>query len=393
MSYVRNSGQVRTTGRACSAGSRFFPPVIKALLISNVAIWLLLDVLLPPFTLAGVPIFAIFSQYLALWPLGAEFLARGSSSRTCSCTAGSGISSSTCLPSGCSGWSWRTPGARGNSSSSICCAASARASPICSSLRSSGQAAPTVGASGAVFGVLIAFGMLFPDRPIYIYFLLPDQGEVLRRGLHRSGAVLRRDRNRPTASRTSPTSAARPSGFVYLLADMNLIPVRGWWARLRGGSPAVRHPPARSGRPAKRVRDAKFYDINTGKPMHDDRRGDAGSHRRDPRQDQQGGIPEPDRRGETDPERSEQERSTDRRIPALEIFRANHAGRSRTPGSPPYKVGVRRAHAPGHHRRRQGRRRRADFRADHDEDEDRRRRRRRWRRSSRPPTPGAISSA
>ncbi len=32
---------------------------------------------------------------------------------------------------------------------------------------------PTVGASGAVYGVLLAFGMMFPDRPIYIYFLLP----------------------------------------------------------------------------------------------------------------------------------------------------------------------------------------------------------------------------
>lgn len=32
---------------------------------------------------------------------------------------------------------------------------------------------PTIGASGAVYGVLLAFGMMFPDRPIYIYFLLP----------------------------------------------------------------------------------------------------------------------------------------------------------------------------------------------------------------------------
>ncbi len=32
---------------------------------------------------------------------------------------------------------------------------------------------PTVGASGAVFGVLLAFGMMFPNQPIYIYFLLP----------------------------------------------------------------------------------------------------------------------------------------------------------------------------------------------------------------------------
>ncbi len=32
---------------------------------------------------------------------------------------------------------------------------------------------PTVGASGAVYGVLLAFGMMFPERQIYIYFLLP----------------------------------------------------------------------------------------------------------------------------------------------------------------------------------------------------------------------------
>jgi hypothetical protein len=32
---------------------------------------------------------------------------------------------------------------------------------------------PTVGASGAIYGVLVAFGMLFPDRPILLYFLLP----------------------------------------------------------------------------------------------------------------------------------------------------------------------------------------------------------------------------
>lgn len=32
---------------------------------------------------------------------------------------------------------------------------------------------PTVGASGAVFGILLAFGMLFPNTLIYIYFLVP----------------------------------------------------------------------------------------------------------------------------------------------------------------------------------------------------------------------------
>ncbi|MFK5857121.1 MAG: rhomboid family intramembrane serine protease [Bacteroidota bacterium] len=32
---------------------------------------------------------------------------------------------------------------------------------------------PTVGASGAVFGILLAFGMMFPNSIIYVYFAIP----------------------------------------------------------------------------------------------------------------------------------------------------------------------------------------------------------------------------
>ncbi len=39
---------------------------------------------------------------------------------------------------------------------------------ICQLLVSSG--APTVGASGAVYGILLAFGMMFPNRPIMLLF-------------------------------------------------------------------------------------------------------------------------------------------------------------------------------------------------------------------------------
>ena len=31
----------------------------------------------------------------------------------------------------------------------------------------------TIGASGAVYGVLLAYGMYFPNRPIYLYFVFP----------------------------------------------------------------------------------------------------------------------------------------------------------------------------------------------------------------------------
>ncbi|MFZ1290740.1 MAG: rhomboid family intramembrane serine protease [Melioribacteraceae bacterium] len=39
--------------------------------------------------------------------------------------------------------------------------------------------APIIGASGAVYGVMVAFAMYFPDRLIYIYFLIPVKAKYL----------------------------------------------------------------------------------------------------------------------------------------------------------------------------------------------------------------------
>ena len=35
------------------------------------------------------------------------------------------------------------------------------------------SAVPTVGASGSIYGILLAYGMLFPERMVYLYFLFP----------------------------------------------------------------------------------------------------------------------------------------------------------------------------------------------------------------------------
>jgi membrane associated rhomboid family serine protease len=39
--------------------------------------------------------------------------------------------------------------------------------------------APTVGASGSVYGILLAFGMLFPNALIYLYFAIPVKAKWL----------------------------------------------------------------------------------------------------------------------------------------------------------------------------------------------------------------------
>jgi membrane associated rhomboid family serine protease len=38
---------------------------------------------------------------------------------------------------------------------------------------------PTIGASGAVFGILVAFALMFPNRLIYLYFLFPVKAKYL----------------------------------------------------------------------------------------------------------------------------------------------------------------------------------------------------------------------
>ncbi len=38
---------------------------------------------------------------------------------------------------------------------------------------------PTVGASGSLYGILLAFAMLFPNMPIYLYFLVPIKAKWL----------------------------------------------------------------------------------------------------------------------------------------------------------------------------------------------------------------------
>jgi membrane associated rhomboid family serine protease len=38
---------------------------------------------------------------------------------------------------------------------------------------------PIIGASGAIFGILLAYGWTFPNRPIYIYFLFPIPAKYL----------------------------------------------------------------------------------------------------------------------------------------------------------------------------------------------------------------------
>lgn len=44
---------------------------------------------------------------------------------------------------------------------------------ICYAIVTPGQLSPVIGASGAVYGILLAYGLIFPNQMIYVWFLFP----------------------------------------------------------------------------------------------------------------------------------------------------------------------------------------------------------------------------
>jgi membrane associated rhomboid family serine protease len=120
-----------------------------------------------------------------------------------------------------------------------------------------GAGIPTVGASGAVYAVLVAFAMMFPDRYIYLYFLLPIKAKYFIFGLIVLGVISIGDQS-AVANLAHLGGAA--AGFVYLIYLSRRYPFQetvekiGWWMSAR----RVR----KKEEPYREVVDAKVFDIN-----------------------------------------------------------------------------------------------------------------------------------
>ncbi|MEI8032860.1 MAG: rhomboid family intramembrane serine protease [Chlorobiaceae bacterium] len=150
------------SGRPYSPGGfQFIPPAIKSLIILNIGVFLL------QMTPAG----EVISTLGALWPLGSGnfriwqpltymFLHGGGTHLFFNMFAlwmfGAEIENY-----------WGTK--QFNVYYYVCGIGAA----VINLLMTIGDTNPTVGASGAIYGVLLAFGMMFPDRYIFLYFLVP----------------------------------------------------------------------------------------------------------------------------------------------------------------------------------------------------------------------------
>jgi membrane associated rhomboid family serine protease len=153
-------------------GFQFFPPVVKMLLITNTAVFVLL-LFLGEFSLQGINLRALVEYFIDLRPLGYgfypwqlityQFVHAGFWHLFFNMVFGL--------------WMFGMEvehvwGARKFLIYYLFCGVMAGLAQLFLAPLF-GQIGPTVGASGAIFGVMVAFAVMFPDRYIFLYFLIP----------------------------------------------------------------------------------------------------------------------------------------------------------------------------------------------------------------------------
>ena len=246
-------------------GFQFFPPVIKWLLITNTAVFLLLGMGGRMFTFDGMPLEIFFTYYLGLLPLGHGFYLWQL------ITYQFMHANFTHLLYNMFGlWMFGMEvehvwGSRRFLGFYLVCGVAAGISQLIlaplleptSVVSVSGAGIPTVGASGAVYAVLVAFGMMFPDRYIYLYFLLPVKAKYFIFGLIALGVLSIGDQG--TIANLAHLGGAA-AGYVYVLYVARRFPFQGLVDQLGRWLNSKRF--RRSEEPYREVVDAKVFDIN-----------------------------------------------------------------------------------------------------------------------------------
>ena len=257
MSYYRysNNSYYRPS---LFGGFKFFPPVIKSLLISNIAVFLFAS-FLGVFSFRGVSFYPLMAKILFLFPIGGGFeiwqlftymFMHGGFMHL--------------LFNMFALWMFgmeleNTWGSKKFLTYYLICGVGAGiANLLVGPLF--GIGGPTVGASGAIYGVLLAFGMLFPDRPIFVYFLLPiparyfvlfyifielyagvtGTSDGVAHFAHLGGAAV---------------------GFIYLMVDQKRFSLDRFLRRSKQRYVPTERVPRFYTYQKKNISDAKYYDV------------------------------------------------------------------------------------------------------------------------------------
>ncbi len=255
MSYYRyqNSSYYRPS---LFGGFRFFPPVIKTLLVTNTAVYCFV-LFLSMFRLRGSALTSVIESVFYLFPLGEGFMPwqlftymfmHGGLMHL--------------LFNMLALWMFgmeleNTWGSKKFLTYYFLCGVGAGLSNLFIGPLFA-PPAPTVGASGAIYGVLIAFGILFPDRPIFIYFLLPIKARyfvILYIALEIYAGVS----STPDGIAHFAHLGGAAVGYVYLLIDQRRAPFSSFIAHARERMVSSRQHAGSYN--STDITDAKYYDI------------------------------------------------------------------------------------------------------------------------------------
>lgn len=251
--------------RPAGFGFSFFPPVIKNLLIINGVIFFL-QLLMQGITFQGIPGTYYLDHWFALNPIGSNFqiwqlityqFMHGSFTHI--------------LFNMFALWMFGMEienlwGSKKFLYYYLLCGVTAGLFQIFLTPILTGLAAPTIGASGAIYGVMIAFALIFPDRYIYLYFFLPIKAKYLITFL----IVIEFFAISPGSSIAHLAHLGGAfAGFIFVLLDKNTnAPIKGIF-RGSSGSFRTKKPFNPFGGISdafkhrnENVQDAKFYEIN-----------------------------------------------------------------------------------------------------------------------------------
>lgn len=214
-------------------GFSFFPPVIKGLMIANAAVFLLTE-FVGNLTMDGVSLRYFIYRYFALLPWGEGFLPW--QLVTYQFMHGGFWHLFFNMFFGLWMFGMEVEHMWGSRRFLLfylsCGVVAGLAQLILSPLLESSSLGPvpTVGASGAVYGVLVAFGMMFPDRYIFLYFFIPVKVKYFVMFLIAIGVLSVGD---PTNVAHLAHLGGALAGYLFVLYDRRSMRLGGVFGRIR----------------------------------------------------------------------------------------------------------------------------------------------------------------
>jgi membrane associated rhomboid family serine protease len=162
-------------GRNSFGGFLYNTPIIRTILFVNVGVFLF-EMFFGNLRFSGVPIMSYIDKYFYLWPLGSgNFYPWQLVSYMFLHEPGSLMHIGFNM---LALWMFGTQielvwGPKKFLTYYFLCGLGGAAAHLFISPLLGGGVAPLIGASGAIFGLLVAYGLLFPDQLVFVFFLLP----------------------------------------------------------------------------------------------------------------------------------------------------------------------------------------------------------------------------